>query len=314
MNAEYTDTELAALPNGLIARAREAILSVRRYLDWYEVQAEITRVQAALQAGHRQLEQYIEDIDAGKPMARMPISMSEILRGGKYFWGLAAVRREANLLIGVYCNEVLGNDSPYKDDLAIKLFGKYASYENWQAAVAALEPPQPRQRKRKSVAGDPAARDVAVPAARDVAVPAARDVAVPAARVAGDPAARDVAVPAAQSWGVPPHDHRSASRRPDAGKTPTPRTTGQSPRAGGGTPPANAGEDACAPDASAAPTAEPPQGADEFSRVRKRPEPRTTNVQEPRRGGTDGMGESPRAGGDARVQTQGSGGSPVPKG
>jgi hypothetical protein len=255
MTAEYTDTELAALPHGLIARAREAILSVRRYLDWYEVQAEITRVQAALQAGHRQLEQYIEDIDAGKPMGRMPISMSEILRGGKYFWGLAAVRREANLLIGVYCNEVLGDDSPYKDDLAIKLFGKYASYENWLAAVAALEPPQPRKRKRKS----------------------------------------DVAVPAAQSWGVPPHDHRSASRRPDAGKMPAPQNAGEAPAT------QHAGK-------------MPTPRADEFSRVRKRPELRTTNVQEPRRGGTNGTGESPRAGEDARVPTQGSGGSPVPKG
>jgi hypothetical protein len=170
MTAEYTDTELAALPDGLIARAREAILSVRRYLDWYELQEEITRVRAALQAGHRQLEQYIEDIDAGKPMGRMPISMSEILRGGKYFWGLAAVRREANLLIGVYCNEVLGDDSPYKDDLAIKLFGKYASYENWLAAVAALEPPQPRKRKRNNRSAEH--RSAGVPPAPAGAVPA----------------------------------------------------------------------------------------------------------------------------------------------
>jgi hypothetical protein len=293
MTAEYTDTELAALPHGLIARAREAILSVRRYLDWYELQEEITRVRAALQAGHRQLEQYIEDIDAGKPMGRMPISMSEILRGGKYFWGLAAVRREANLLIGVYCNEVLGEDSPYKDDLAIKLFGKYASYENWLAAVAALEPPQPRKRKRNNrSAGNTVAQ---------------------ASRLhrPGPSRPRQQFRPANErptsTERVPAKETAAAGKMPAAGADET-----SALRAGGGTPPAHAGEDACAPDASAPPTAEPPQGADEFSRVRERPEPRTTNVQEPRRGGTDGTGESPRAGEDARVPTQGSGGSPVP--
>jgi hypothetical protein len=214
------------------------------------------------------------------------------------------VRREANLLIGVYCNEVLGDDSPYKDDLAIKLFGKYASYENWLAAVAALEPPQPRKRKRKSKSG--------------------------------------VAVPAAQSWGVPPHDHRSASRRPDAGKMPTPPAPAAVPRtnerpslvervpanetaaagkmptagadetsalrAGGGTPPVRTGETPVSQHAGKMPTPR----ADEFIRVRERPEPQPTNIQEPRRGGTNGTGESPRAGEDARVPTQGSGGSPVP--
>jgi hypothetical protein len=268
MTAEYTDTELAALPDGLIARAREAILSVRRYLDWYEVQAEITRVQAALQAGHRQLEQYIEDIDAGKPMGRMPISMSEILRGGKYFWGLAAVRREANLLIGVYCNEVLGDDSPYKDDVAIKLFGKYASYENWLAAVAALEPPQPRKRKHSNRSAEH--RSAGVPPAPAGAVPA----------------------PAA----VPRTNERSTStERVPAKET---AAAGKMPAAGAGRMPALRDE--------------PQQGADEFSRVRERPEPRPTNIQEPRRGGTNGTGESPRAGEDARVPAQGSGGSPVP--
>jgi hypothetical protein len=292
MTAEYTDTELAALPDGLIARAREAILSVRRYLDWYEVQEEITRVRAALQAGHRQLEQYIEDIDAGKPMGRMPISMSEILRGGKYFWGLAAVRREANLLIGVYCNEVLGEDSPYKDDLAIKLFGKYASYENWLAAVAALEPPQPRKRKRNNRSAEH----------RSAGVPPA-----PAGAVPSPAAVRPADERPASTERVPAKETAAAGKMPAAGADET-----SALRAGGGTPPAHAGEDACAPDASAPPTAEPPQGADEFSRVRKRPEPRHTNIQEPRRGGTDGTGESPRAGEDARVPTQGSGGSPVP--
>jgi hypothetical protein len=135
-----------------VEQVARGVHRLRRYFELERAERELAAIDYAHNAAARQMEVFAQQLDQEKPMpGRMPISLNAMVQSGKYMWAVAAVRREADLLVGVLCNNTFKEQSPYWNDPLILMMGHEASMDRWRDALDRLNAAQrPGERRRRS--------------------------------------------------------------------------------------------------------------------------------------------------------------------
>jgi hypothetical protein len=138
-----------------VEQVARGVHRLRRYFELERAERELAAIDYAHNAAARQMEVFAQQLDQEKPMpGRMPISLNAMVQSGKYMWAVAAVRREADLLVGVLCNNTFKEQSPYWNDPLILMMGHEASLDRWRDALDRLNAAsRPRQRRKRRSAG-----------------------------------------------------------------------------------------------------------------------------------------------------------------
>jgi hypothetical protein len=141
-----------------IEQVARGVHRLRRYFELERAERELAAIDYAHNAAARQMEVFAQQLDQEKPMpGRMPISLNAMVQSGKYMWAVAAVRREADLLVGVLCNNTFKEQSPYWNDPLILMMGHEASLDRWRDALDRLNAAsRPAQRRKRSAGASPA--------------------------------------------------------------------------------------------------------------------------------------------------------------
>jgi hypothetical protein len=138
-----------------VEQVARGVHRLRRYFELERAERELAAIDYAHNAAARQMEVFAQQLDEDKPMpGRMPISLNAMVQSGKHMWAVAAVRREADLLVGVLCNNTFKEQSPYWNDPLILMMGHEASLDRWRDALDRLNTAQrPRQSRKRRSAG-----------------------------------------------------------------------------------------------------------------------------------------------------------------
>jgi hypothetical protein len=137
-----------------VEQVARGVHRLRRYFELERAERELAAIDYAHNAAARQMEVFAQQLDQEKPMpGRMPISLNAMVQSGKYMWAVAAVRREADLLVGVLCNNTFKEQSPYWNDPLILMMGHEASLDRWRDALDRLNAAKQAKAKRRKRGG-----------------------------------------------------------------------------------------------------------------------------------------------------------------